>query len=190
MNQKRIEFILNDVKYHNGNHCNDCAFVGKSTCDLPKTITYEIKNMCLNNPGMVWVKDTGNKHAEMMMEYAKDSINNSAAYKDWECKDEHCAVWQPLNDHPRWLPYMEYRRKVKQNVVKFGNHQVKRPHTKQLKPGQFYWTVMQTKPLWKEWKNDEIDNLMLQNGLVQLDHADAITHYQSLINYNKMCCGL
>ena len=59
------------------------------------------------------------RHAELMMEYAKDAMETNKPWERWEVwtgKTQR-RPWTPLSDHPIWLEEAAYRRKPKRIVV-------------------------------------------------------------------------
>lgn len=59
----------------------------------------------------------GHKHAQFMMEYAKDSLESDEAWKGWEFRVINDSDWCDLTDHPAWRSVCEYRRKPNQEDI-------------------------------------------------------------------------
>lgn len=54
---------------------------------------------------------SGHKHAELMLEYAKDAAKTDKPWKLWEGKHDSCDNWETLGSNPSWSKSFEYRRK-------------------------------------------------------------------------------
>lgn len=52
-------------------------------------------------------------HAELMMQYAQDAMENERPWELWEVKWENDKDWDSLYTSPQWNPENEYRRKPK-----------------------------------------------------------------------------
>lgn len=54
----------------------------------------------------------GHKHAELMLEFAKDMAEDSLAFKNWQLKSSLWSdEWSVLNAIPMWDDSYQYRRK-------------------------------------------------------------------------------
>lgn len=198
MKPHKIDFYHNNVRYqakdHGGHYCNECEFSSNKGCTFPRDPELEAYSGICMTKNIVWQKDistNGNKHAGLMLEYAKDSFENSTAYTNWECKDVHCEVWHQCNDHPRWLSHMEYRRKpISPKTCVVNDEEISSPCVKELKSGQNYWAVFQPVIEQRIWENTVHDRYLSQCGMVHLSKEDAMIHRDVLVQYNKMCCGL
>lgn len=51
------------------------------------------------------------KHADLMLEYAKESFTNATAYKNWEFSPDSGDTWNRCIQHPTWTSTVLYRRK-------------------------------------------------------------------------------
>ena len=56
------------------------------------------------------------KHAELMMEYAKDAMESETPWKGWQCSLDS-KWWTDMDMAPTWDPEMEYRRRPKKPTV-------------------------------------------------------------------------
>lgn len=64
---------------------------------------------------------TANKHADLMMQYAKNAAETERPYERWEvCQHPGLSQWLNLNKHPSWENDMEYRRKPKPFTVRIN----------------------------------------------------------------------
>ena len=54
---------------------------------------------------------SGHKHAELMLEYAKDASTNKSPWELWEYKTHDDNIWVSSESHPSWKETNEYRRK-------------------------------------------------------------------------------
>lgn len=50
-------------------------------------------------------------HAGLMIEYAKECLTDSEAWRNWEYRFTPYASWQTLGGHPNWFMDVTYRRK-------------------------------------------------------------------------------
>lgn len=57
------------------------------------------------------VQKEGHVHAELMLEYAKDSTTDSEAWKEWQYKDTCMTTWGATSGIPVWNTNTKYRRK-------------------------------------------------------------------------------
>lgn len=53
---------------------------------------------------------SGHKHAELMLEYAKDAAKTDKPWELWEGKHDY-GDWETLGSNPSWSKSFEYRRK-------------------------------------------------------------------------------
>jgi hypothetical protein len=54
---------------------------------------------------------SGHKHADLMLEYAKDALTNENPWKLWELRLDGSYEWSVLHANPEWRSDFEYRRK-------------------------------------------------------------------------------
>ena len=64
---------------------------------------------------------TPHPHAGLMMEYAKDCLTDSEAWRNWECRFASEESWHNFGGHPKWLIDVSYRRKPNKVIKKFIN---------------------------------------------------------------------
>lgn len=57
------------------------------------------------------------KHAELMMEYAKDAMESETPWEGWQRFHLGHKHWTDMSRAPTWNPEMEYRRRPKKPTV-------------------------------------------------------------------------
>jgi hypothetical protein len=57
------------------------------------------------------------KHANAMMEYAKDAAKTENPWERWQFRYHNDTEWQNLYGHPPWVGGCEYRRKPSQEQI-------------------------------------------------------------------------
>lgn len=62
-----------------------------------------------------------NKHADLMLLYAKDAEETERPYLRWEARSEdNGKIWVGLDAHPTWDDWIEYRRKPKPFTIRIN----------------------------------------------------------------------
>ena len=80
-------------------------------------------------------------HAGLMMEYAKDCLTDSEAWRNWEYRFTSDEPWKDLDYHPNWS-IDSYRRKPDKVIKKFINGiEVPMHLTEMPKLGEIYYCI-------------------------------------------------
>ena len=130
---------------------------------------------------------TKHKHADVMLEYAKDARESDTPWINWEYMNEISNEWQPLSCNPTWNHTVIYRRKVK--TIRIGEYDVPEPLRVKPNMAETYYIVrfsMVNDVCSSSWINDDIDNKLLSKGLVHLTREAAILHAKALISLTKL----
>ena len=122
------------------------------------------------------------KHAELMLQYAKDWAETDEPWKRWEVTS-HRDEWVALCGHPYWNEKHEYRRK--QKVILINGHEVPEPHRKPLEIDDPYWTLTSFIDGVSEycWANDLDDDDALKSGFIHLTKEAAEKHLNALKSF-------
>jgi len=123
------------------------------------------------------------KHAELMMEYAKDAMETETPWERWEYFDNQ--VWRPLRQvYPIWFTNTQYRRKPK--TININGHEVPEPYRGEMSLGVYYYTPI----LWGQtgydiytWDDASSDKTFKSKGLIHLSKEAAIAHANALISF-------
>ena len=125
---------------------------------------------------------TPHPHAELMMEYAKDCLTDSEAWRNWECRFVSDESWTNLEHHPKWSPHIIYRRKPTKVIKKFINGiEVPMHRTDKPKLGETYYCIDSVINLGDhrigvdafEWSNDKTDYSLYASNNCFATEADA-----------------
>lgn|SRR3990167_1022122 len=127
---------------------------------------------------------TNCKHAETMIEYAKDALVNEKPWELWERSviqraglyTNGVAEWIDLNGHPSWLPNAEYRRKVM--TIKVNGFNIPKPVDCPKLGTKYYIPVITVRPGVNEytWECSKGDLSLLYLRVVHLDSQAALSH--------------
>jgi len=123
-------------------------------------------------------------HADLMMQYAEDAMNNDKPWLLWESKDEHDECWKTRFDHPRWIKEVQYRRK--QKTININGFEVPEPLRK--RPGigaMIYYARLgeQLGPI--QWTGSSMDCERFSHGLVHLTKEAAQKHIDALLSFTR-----
>ena len=129
---------------------------------------------------------TKHKHADVMLEYAKDARESDTPWINWEYMHEISNGWQPLSYNPTWNHTVIYRRKVK--TIRIGEYDV--PEPLRVKPNikeKYYFVTFKVEDNVHSyfWYNNNVDNQLLSNGVVHLTREAAELHAKALISLTK-----
>ena len=121
---------------------------------------------------------TPHPHAGLMMEYAKDCLTDSEAWRNWECRLASDESWKDLDRHPNWFIYMTYRRKPNKVIKKFINGiEVPMHLTETPKIGETYYFIGSIDHRIGidvyEWSDDRIDNSFYESNNCFATEEDA-----------------
>ncbi len=124
---------------------------------------------------------TPHPHAVLMMEYAKDCLTDSEAWRNWEYRFTPYASWQNLGCHPNWFIDVAYRRK--QRVIKKFINGIEVPMhlTEKPKFGEIYYRIdkvvnvndYRIKVDAYVWGNDRIDYSLYESNNCFATEEDA-----------------
>ena len=124
---------------------------------------------------------TPHPHAELMMEYAKDCLTDSEAWRNWEHRFASNDRWDALGRHPNWFIDKIYRRK--QRVIKKFINGIEVPMhlTEKPKLGETYYCIDSVINVGDhrigvdayEWSNDKTDYSLYASNNCFATEADA-----------------
>ena len=137
---------------------------------------------------------TAHKHADLMLQYAKDAMETDKPWERWEVRMaanvQPNAVFERLSYHPGWHTSNEYRRKPQ--TIKIGKWEFPKPIEQSLGYTDVYYYVtfyMKTAeftPFSDTWTNNGVDNDRLAGNLCHLSKEAAQAHADVL---NAICRG-
>ena len=127
----------------------------------------------------------GHKHAKLMIEYAKDAMENEEPWKLWEMQAIKNGKWIGLANHPTWRNNNSYRRK--QKYIDINGFQVPEPERNELNIGEIYYlaSIGSGSALQHEWNNDNKDLRWLKSGLLHKESDSAKTHVNAVLSFTK-----
>ena len=121
-------------------------------------------------------------HAGLMMEYAKDCLTDSEAWRNWEYRYISDKPWKDLVHHPAWCINLIYRRKPDKVIKKFINGvEVPMHRTEKPKLGEIYYCIDSVINLGDhrigvdafEWSNDRTDYSLYESNNCFATEEDA-----------------
>ena len=128
------------------------------------------------------------KHAELMMQYAKDAMETAEPWERWEYYSHKCK-WEPFKiSGPSWGEESEYRRKA--ITININGQEVPEPYRGEMKFNQPYympWIGSKANHYdTKLWGHYLYDNEVMSLGLVHLNKEAAIIHSLALLSFTKI----
>lgn len=126
------------------------------------------------------------KHIENIRKYLDDLQETNLPWTRWQVKQEGDKNWENLNYEPIWAEKAEYRRKPDEikKEISFS-----KPVTKELKPGERYWTISSFSGEFRifkaVWTNHYADNSRLEEGLIHLTEEAAQEHLDAILSVFK-----
>jgi len=132
-------------------------------------------------------KPTPHPHAESMLLYAQDAMENDRPWERWECSDNCYEEWGSLTTHPMWGLWLNYRRKPR--TILINGIEVPEPVRKELVDGTTYWRVSLTNPditMPEKWSSCIYDTRHLERGLIHLTEENARKHAEALLSFTKI----
>jgi len=125
-----------------------------------------------------------NKHADLMIEYAKDWAETEVPWERWECNNGW--GWSSLEAHPRWLYDVEYRRK--RRTISINGIEVPEPVREPLEEGQHFYLVDFFGKLSTHWiwAGDAVDFKWLKLGMIHLTQEAAEIHCKALLSFTEV----
>lgn len=137
---------------------------------------------------------TAHKHADLMLQYAKDAMETDKPWERWEVRMaanvQPNAVFERLSYHPGWHTSNEYRRKPQ--TIKIGKWEFPKPIEQSLGYTDVYYYVnfniktAEFTPFSDTWTNNGVDNDRLAGNLCHLSKEAAQAHADVL---NAICRG-
>ena len=129
------------------------------------------------------------KHAELMMEYARDAMETVQPWKRWEFKFEGEDDWNGLEEPAVWRKDCEYRHKPR--TVNINGFEVPEPVRSPLENGTIYYISYISAPddalAWEcRWRSDKYDFNYLKKGIVHLVEEAAIKHAEALLSFTRI----
>lgn len=79
------------------------------------------------------------KHADLMMQYAKDSMTNDKAYTKWEFRGLGANQWVVMKTHPMWGEDTEYRRTPEKKEIRATRVPTPVMDASEIRHNQKYW---------------------------------------------------
>ena len=136
---------------------------------------------------------TPHPHAGLMMEYAKDCLTDSEAWRNWECRHTWEESWHNFGGHPKWLIYVSYRRKPNKIIKKFING-IEVPMHRTDKPilGEIYYCIDSVINAGDhrigvdtyEWSNDKTDYALYESNNCFATEEDAQANLDAIQKVN------
>lgn len=127
------------------------------------------------------------KHAELMMEYAKDAMETAEPWERWEYYSHKCK-WEPFKiSGPSWDEESEYRRKAR--TININGHEVPEPYRGEMSEGQIYYIPLLglgSKFMRASGCRKDHDQNHITAGLVHLNKEAAMAHAEALESLTKM----
>ena len=125
------------------------------------------------------------KHAELMMEYAKDAMETDKPWERWEILNDE-FMWVDLCQDPEWKFLHKYRRK--QKTININGHEVPEPVRTPLENGTIYYIPnVYNNDIHNsyEWRGDLADLALLKMGVVHLTKEDCVKHTKALLSFTS-----
>jgi len=126
------------------------------------------------------------KHAELMMEYAKDAMETDSPWERWEYTNGSENGWVVLEQHPQWYADGKYRRKPR--TININGIEVPEPYRGDMEYDTKYYFPRISKDRlfdWYCWQNDQQDIYLRESGLLHLTEEAAIKHAEALLSFTK-----
>jgi hypothetical protein len=128
----------------------------------------------------------GHPHAELMLQYAKDSLTNPEAWEEWEFTNNRSG-WYALARSPSWHPENKYRKK--QPMITVNGIKVKAGLKEEPEFGNkiyavnLYGQVPYAEIVYNSWYSWVKDSV--HNNLVFDNPEDAIAMTKALLSFKK-----
>jgi hypothetical protein len=125
-------------------------------------------------------------HAELMMQYAEDAMNNDKPWLLWESKDEHDECWKTRFVHPRWIKEVQYRRKPK--TININGFEVPEPLREYPEVGTVIFLASTNCTMGNnhsKWRNDYTYLEWLEKGIVHLTSEAAQEHINAILSFTR-----
>lgn len=125
------------------------------------------------------------KHAKLALIYAQQMAEMDEPWKLWEYRNY--KEWQQCLGHPSWYDETEYRQIPR--TIRIGNFDVPEPMREKPEIDTGYWFVDpggDEKVLEYVWINDQVDNRLLNRGLMHTTKDAAIIHAKALFSFSEV----
>lgn len=130
---------------------------------------------------------TAHKHADLMLQYAKDAMETDRPWERWEVKIKN-GEWCELNGNPNWVEDWGYRRKPQ--VIRVGRHAFPKPISNQPLHGTRYFFISGIGACFlarsDTWTGADYDANRLTGNRIHLSKDAAQAHADVL---NAICRG-
>ncbi len=124
------------------------------------------------------------KHADLMLEYAKQAQVCEEPWRNWErtypCSDG--THWEDLQGTPSWNKKIEYR--MKKKTINIGGVEINEPVRGALTIGEIYYIPYlgsSSRASYHICQGDDLDYLRISSGIVHRNEDDAIKHAIALM---------
>lgn len=141
-------------------------------------VTFKI----INNNKEIKMK---HRHAELMMQYARDALETNKPWERWEFYDSF-HEWVEMSKDSAFLESREYRRKPK--TININGFKVPEPIKEPLEIGDKYYIpgiIWEDEYKMFTWGDDRYDHKYLAVGFIHLDRESATLHYKALLSFTK-----
>ena len=123
------------------------------------------------------------KHADLMLEYAKQAQESEEPWRNWEMSREGIC-WASIDSTPSWNINKEYR--MKKKTINIGGIEIAEPVRGALTIGEIYYTPSLgdfRRASYHICKGDDLDCLRISSGIVHRNEDDAIKHAIALLGF-------
>ena len=120
------------------------------------------------------------KHADLMLEYAKQAQESEEPWRNWEMSRE--GIWFGVSGQPSWNINREYR--MKKKTINIGGIEIAEPVRSALTIGEIYYIPSLgdfRRASYHICQGDDIDYLRISSGIVHRNEDDAIKHAIALL---------
>ena len=121
------------------------------------------------------------KHADLMLEYAKQAQESEEPWRNWEMSREGIC-WVSVDSNPSWNINREYR--MKKKTINIGGIEITEPVRGALTIGEIYYIPYlgaSSRASYHIWQGDDLDYLRISSGIVHRNEDDAIKHAIALM---------
>lgn len=128
------------------------------------------------------------KHAENIMLYALDAEKYDEPWKHWWHRSPGGNEWRAFDDHPRWYPSFEYRRKPQTRNIAIGETTINQTTVKPTHGIVYYVPTFTISPLYtgRIWTDCSEDDRLWEIGLVHNTSEAARAHAQALLSCTRI----
>ena len=129
----------------------------------------------------------GHPHAELMKQYAEESLKDAEAWRHWEFNVK--GEWWGCINMPEWDPRITYRRRPR--TITINGNQVPEPLRVAPEVGTLYYVAnllhaaLQNDPKPRTWNGSSTDFAALRAGIVHLLKYNAAQHSTALLSFTQ-----